>query len=390
MQKYRNILIIFISYLCNISYAEVTDLLEIPMLNNNEKIVYQATLASKCEFEKSDILALVRKNGKEVKSDLNFIEKFYFSIKKQEVNEYKVVLQIEGASKLSFTFELKNCKLTKRVEINGEEYQYDYLTFYYKDYLGAPVLEKFQIHKDEKIKEVYSKYVAGHVPLYEFLIGAAFEMKTNISKNNEKTYYKEDIVLKPIPTFIIRYGTLFLNKDGAGTLLGSYSGISLLGFINYDGEPYEGSGLQKRRKDFFSGVLIDSQYMRIFYKKNWFGLDEEYKGYEYKFVLKHSYRPSLRVRIEPRFYLQYWDNDYSNYYYGISGTEASRSNFTSYHVSGAVMNLSFKTRVEYYDENILYFMDGGYKRYDSKIESSPIVRSANEWSLVSGVVYKVF
>ncbi len=367
----------------------VLPLVKIPYINDQQYILYSIESNSKCSFEGEElkINVTVEENGKTIDSDLSFIEDMYFKVEKQNVSKNEISFDLQGVSSLSFKFVMNNCKIDKYIVLNQRQVEFDRLGIDYQTTFLPAVLETMTIIKGNQETKIYPKYMSGYVPAYELLLGSAIKFKSNIKYRNQKKYYKGRNTLKPFPAFIFRYGPFFINRDGMGSLLFSKSGLSILGLVNYDGEPFQHPEIEERKKDLFAGLLLEHKYFRLTYKRNFFGFHEKFKGTEFKAVLKYEFRPSLHWKIEPRIYLQYWSTAYTNYYFGVSRDESSKSDF-SYSKLSSGINYSFKMRIEYYQRNWVIFVDTGMKQYSTSVEKSDLVEDDFEVSIVPGIAYK--
>lgn len=84
----------------------------------------------------------------------------------------------------------------------------------------------------------------------------------------------------------------------------------------------------------------------------------------------------------------WYNSDYNNYYYGVSGNESRRSGLRHYD-SGSGVNPYVELLVNYAaTKNWNVFVSGRYEHLNSTIKDSPIVNKSGEASFHTGISYK--
>lgn len=378
-------MIIFIAFFTFFG-ARAQETLELLRFNllDSEKVIYSIEKPEECSFVNSDIAKGIMYNSENNSfKKFNFLEKIYFKIKNVKKLDQNIKLELSLASNTHFIFSYKKCSLQKNIVINEKSYPFEKIEVFYKDALGAPVLDYFKIKDDKNERTLYQHALKGHLPLYELKVGPAVSIRTNFRPDNRRIFRRTNPTIQPIPAFIFRYGNLFINKDGAGAAFLASEGLTALFAAIRDGEPYERPGIKERRNGIMLGPIFNYNNLQVRYMKNWF--DKE-KGSELKVSYSYEFRPTNDLHIIPRVYLQAWDTRYSDYYVGVDPDETA---FQPYEGRRS-LNYSSMMRILYFDERIIYLADFGFKFLDKKIYRSPIVSTKVEWRATLGVLYRVF
>lgn len=221
--------------------------------------------------------------------------------------------------------------------------------------------------------------------VYEFNIGPAVNIHTNIRVKDQKTFQKSDPVIEPIPAFFFRYGPLFMNKNGLGSLLFHYKDLSLIGMGLLEGEPYQGPGLKNRPQGIFFGSILKFNLFELTFYNDFF----KDKGYTLKANLAPEFRYRLAWKFSPQAFYQFWDKEYVRYYYGVKPEEALRSPFPVYKPS-YTFNYGFMLETTYFVDRWTYVFATGIKMYGKEVRSSPTVDKSQELRFIFSILYKVF
>lgn len=373
-------------------------LLSLP-LGDNTDITYSIVPKKECSFEGVDQVItapITQTNNRSLIVDLaSYLQKkINLEIDKQEITSEHITFSLKGSQNLFFEFFYKqsettpSCQLIKALHFNDKVYNLGQVKIDYSTALTSAVVERIQI-LDEENKDlnlfIYPWQLKGQMSFYEFNVGPALNVHTNIRVKDQKTFQKKDPVIEPMPAFFFRYGPLFLNKNGLGSLLFHYKDVSLIGMGLLEGEPYQGPGLKNRSMGLFFGSILKFNLFELTFYNDFF----KDKGYVLKANLAPEFRYRLAWKFSPQIFLQFWDKEYVRYYYGVKPEEAARSPFAEYKPS-YTFNYGAMLETNYFVDRWTYVFATGVKMYGKEVFQSPTVDKQQEWRFIFSVLYKVF
>jgi outer membrane protein len=373
-------------------HAEQVKLLEIP-LSGTETYDYSVDLKEKCSFKDVSEIKVspfdTHKREGFIKDELTTAQKeANLSIKDKVIQHDRITFTLEGSQStlFEFFFDKKTCQLQKIINIDHEKYNYDSVDIEYSRALGSAVPEKLIIKKkDNRLIALYSSQLDGEISAYEFNVGAGVEVRTNIRLNNQDDFERNHPVIKPTPAFLIRYGPLFLTRDGVGSLVFHTGDLSVLLTGIIEGEPYQGPGLEERSHGVFIGSTVKFHFMEFVYYNDFFND----KGYNLKLNLAPQFHSLSSWIFSPQAFVQYWDDKYVDYYFGVRPFEVVSSGLTQYKGSHTLnYGTMFETR--YLMKRWTFVSDLGMKFYGKEIYSSPTVVRKNEVRWAFNALYKFF
>ncbi|MBY0412510.1 MAG: MipA/OmpV family protein [Bdellovibrionales bacterium] len=379
------------------SRSEILNLIDLP-LGDETFFSYSVNLPNDCSFhgvqkiEISNFDSVKKKNF--ILDKINSVQKkLNFSIDEEEIDDDRIVFSLKGSTNLSFEFFLKksettpSCNLVKVAHINDKKFNMDHIEIEYKSALFSPVIQKIII-KDENNQDsdiyIYPWQLRGQISVYELNIGPAVNIHSNIRYKNKNLFEKDDPAMAPVPAFFFRYGPFFINKNGMGSLLYHKEDFSLLGMGLLEGEPYKNAGLKEREQGIFAGFIAKYNNLELTYYNAFF--DE--KGYNLKLNLAPEFYYRISWKITPQLFVQYWDNNYVDYYFGVT-SEETVSSLKSYKGSHTI-NYGGMLEIMHFVKKWTILGSAGVKVYGKEVQSSPTVVKKNELRLILSVLYKVF
>jgi hypothetical protein len=381
---------IFLSFITTVE-AKVTALLTVP-LNDGGKHYFAIDLKDKCSFNNvTEIFSpdiIEEDEGNVVVDKLNHVQKkIALEIEEQKITEDLITFTLKGSQNVRFEYSFLKCKLQKVITFNDKKYVMDSLDVEYDKSLGSPVVQKINIlDKDKKVIEtLYPSQLQKQIASYEFIFGPVVNTYTNIRYANQKKFLKNHPVIKPIPGFLFRYGPIFLNKDGLGSLVynsGDFTAI-ILGVLK--GEAMEAPGLSERTQSLFLGGILKYSFLEFTYYNDFF----KDKGYNAKLNFTKSFHQFLQWKMTPSAYVQYFDDKYVDYYFGVTPTESQTSGLKAYQGKHTI-NYGINFEVNYIIERWTILGNIGEKWYGNSVHSSPTVVKRNETRGVLGILYKFF
>jgi hypothetical protein len=289
--------------------------------------------------------------------------------------------------KFQFFLDKPECILRKRIVINEKEYVLDEINIEYSSALRTPVLKRVEI-KDKTHNEdlfLYPWALRGQLSAYELNVGPAMNLHSNIRWNNTDTFQRGDPVVEPVPAFFFRYGPVFLNKNGLGSLLYSSGELSLLGMGILEGEPYTSPGLNDRPKGIFLGGILKYNFLELTYYRDFF----HNKGLNFKVNLAPEYYINLDWKLSPQVFVQYWNHDYVDYYFGVHRDEVVTGGLRFYE-GNSTMNYGTMFEVLHFIGKWTFVVDVGLKMYGKEVYASPTVVKQNEVRFITSILYKFF
>ena len=371
--------------------AKVIVLLSVP-LNDGGKHYFAVDLVEKCNFKGvNEILSpdIIEEDGGNVVVDkLNQVQKkIALEIEEQTITPELITFILKGSQNVKFEYSFQDCKLQKVINFNEKKYVMDTLDIDYDNALGSPVVQKINImNADKKIIEtLYPSQLQKQIASYEFIFGPVVNAYTNIRYTNQKTFLKNHPVIKPIPGFLFRYGPLFLNRDGLGSLLytsGDFTAL-LIGVLK--GEALIAPGLSERKQSLFLGGIFKYSFLEFTIYNDFF----KDKGYNAKLNFTKSFHHFLKWKTTPSAYVQYFDDKYVDYYFGVTKPESITSGLRAYE-GKHTLNYGINFEVNYMIDRWTVIANIGEKWYGSSVHSSPTVVKKNETRGVLGILYKLF
>lgn len=372
--------------------AEKLKLLVLP-LSDGTSYVYSVNLKKTCSFEGVDEVITTKlklgKKGNWFIENINLLQKkINFEIETKEINVNHVVFSLNSAKNLTFEFSFAkpDCKLVKTLHFEDKAYSLDEIYIEYKSALFSPVIKKVNIVNNgvDTDLSLYPWALHGALPVYELSAGPALNIHSNIRLNNLNTFEKNNPIVEPIPAFFFRYGPLFLNKDGLGSLLYHTDEFSLLAMGLLEGEPYKAKGLHERKKGLFVGSILKYNLFELFYYNDFF----KNKGYNIKLNLAPEFYVRVDWKFIPQIFVQYWDSKYVDYYFGVKPDESisGMKNFKGHHT----INFGTMFEVMHYVGNWTFIGDIGVKSYGKEVFTSPTVVRKNEVRFITSVLYRFF
>ncbi len=386
-------MLLIISFIPVPSQAKNIKLLELPS-GDGSSMTYSVNADHECSFkEVSQVIIsnLSQSEGKNFLLDkLNFYQrKINLELEREEITPDKIIISLKGSKNLTFEFSYNKpeCTLKRVLNLNKNKYNIDEIDVEYSNALKSPVLEKIRIKDEDSDNSdllIYPWALRGQIPSYEFSFGPAVNVHSNIRLRNKKLFEKNDPVIEPIPAFLFRYGPFFLNKNGMGSLVFHQKDFTVLAMGVSEGEPYETDGLSKKDKGIFLGSILKYKILELTYYNDFL----EDRGYNLKANLAPEFYFDLDWKFSPQLYVQYWDRDYVNFYFGVRPHETG----TGFPVYETKHTINYGTLFEmiHFVDKWTYVMDVGMKFYGKEVHNSPTVVRKNEVRFIASVIYKFF
>jgi len=239
---------------------------------------------------------------------LNYFQrKLNLELDEQFISPEKITFSLKGAKNLTFKFTYnKQCELQKTLLFDKQEHNIKEIDIEYINILKSPVIEKIVFkngNADKLDLLLYPWALRGQLSSYEFSVGPALNVHSNIRHKNNKHFEKNDPVVEPIPGFFFRYGPFFLNKNGLGSLVFHYDDLNLVVMGVLEGEPYASPGLEDRKSGVFLGNILKYKIAELTYYNDFL----RNRGYQLKLNFAPEYYFKINWRVSPQTYIQFWD-----------------------------------------------------------------------------------
>lgn len=374
----------------NSLHAEVIKLMDFP-LNDGSNFSYTINSDEKCSFKN------VRKiNHSSTDLDVDgFTNKVNRLQRDVNLEPDNVIIQkelisfnLKGADNIRFVFEMEegSCKLQKIFVKDEEKKSFTSFDVNYFNTLGSPVLRKLTINESAGKKEIlYPWALHSHYPTYELEGGLGVEVHSNYRLRDQRSFHKSDPAVGPVGIFSFRYGPLFINKTGAGTLLFSYEDLSLLALGVLEGENYTGGNLKKRREGVFLGNILSWKFIDFTWYNDFF----DTKGLQYKLIFAPKFYYKSDWRFKPQVFAQYWSAKYVDYYYGVTPEESAASGLATYK-GKSTMNYGSAVEIMHYIGRWTVVGEAQAKFFGNKVYNSPTTTKGEELRFTTGLLYKFF
>jgi outer membrane protein len=376
----------------SLAYSKTVELLSLP-LSDGTSYVFNVNQTKNCSFAGvSDIKTTKLKLGSKSNAlieNINLLQReMNLAIAEKDIRSERISFSIKGADniKLEFSYD-KNCELIKKVYYNNKVSIFEEINIAYNNTLYSPVLKKMTFIGSGNYLNIflYPWALHGQIATYELAAGPALNIHSNIRRNSLLTFEGSDPVIEPIPAFFFRYGTIFLNKDGLGSLVFHHEDLNIVVMGLLEGEPYRASGLKERTKGFFMGSILKYQAFEFIFYKDFF----KSKGTNLKINMAPEFYLKSDWKISPQVFLQYWDDKYVNYYFGVQPSESLSSALATYKGTHTI-NYGTMMEVIHYVDNWTFLGTAGVKHYGNEVSDSPTVTKNNEFRFITSVLYKFF
>lgn len=192
---------------------------------------------------------------------------------------------------------------------------------------------------------------------WKFSIGAGAIVKTNNRENNIYKRHDKEFVFTPLPYLTASYSRFSLGGQGISARLIGFKMVNISAQINRGGDKYLGVGMSKRKQALFGGLSAKYFKWGLAFSHDINGYSKGYQGQlSYSEFIKLSDQWVLRSSLN----LEWFDDHYANYYFGVRNSEAT------------------STRPAHYAQN--FFHPG--------ISFMPIYSFKEDWSLVNILSFK--
>lgn len=391
--------------LLSILYAHqifALDLISFPF--GDKQMTYSIVQRYQCSFKDVKGISapiIEKEQGFNLPKLLNYFQqKLNLEIDKKNITDERIQFSLKGSHNVYFEFFYKDvldpitkkkyCQLIRTIRLNDQSYNLEHvkLDIRYKDSLNSYVLDKIIIYDKEDSKKdlyIYPWSLQGQISSYEFNLGMAINLQSNFRNKNRTLFYRQNPVVEPIPAFFFRYGPLFLNKNGLGSLVYNHNDLSILAMALLEGEPYRAVDLRDRKRGVFLGSIVKWDFLEFTYYNDFF----TDKGHTFKLNLAPVWTYKLNWKISPQAFIQYWSDQYMDYYFAVTPSEALVSQYPLYNPRPD-LNYGINIEFTHFVRRWTLGLNLGAKFYGKEVTNSPTVNKNVEFRSTFGILYKIF
>lgn len=378
-------------------FSKDIEVLKLKLNPSGSEVVYKSAFdQAKCEFVPGVAPSFYRTMETPLGSwqqEQNFLDRLYFGVKEQQVAPKKLTLILNAADNIKIIVIPESiggdCVIKRQMSSDKGVMEIGSIEIVLNNRFGIPILDEIIVENQDTIQYEKSKLrpwdLSGYFPIYEAHLGFGFNLHSNIYKKNDKRFWRNDPAFEPVPMILVRVGPFFINKDGAGVLLLPFPKATLISTFLFEGEPFRLDGFRERKRSAFSGFIFKSGDFYVQYFKD---IGKVSRGWVANFAWNPEYNITNRYQISPRIMAQYWDGDYTNYYFGVQGFEPQHLGSTF--KAKETWNGMFTLSQSYRWGRIKGVLVTELKVYGSQVELSPLTKQRSEFRLISGFLYNLF
>ena len=198
-------------------------------------------------------------------------------------------------------------------------------------------------------------------------LGAGVAIKKNMRSGNTYEDMDKKIFIKPIPFVQANYGRFSLGVQGISVLAVGGPMMNISAFIKRDGDRYHGLGMTPRKDSVFTGATAK------FFNYG-FSLSRDINGRSKGMIATANYAKffmiSETLTLRGALSLDWLDDKYAEYYYGVRSYEATASR-REYHLNNYFLpGISFMPMLKLTEKSSI-ITALSFKILPKKVSSSP-------------------
>ena len=152
----------------------------------------------------------------------------------------------------------------------------------------------------------------------ELSLGAGLSIAENNRPGNTAKYFTGTYSTEPRPFVMFRLGPIAFSSEGAGMAVVFFENFKLIGTVFYEGEPYEAEGMVERKRSIFVGGVMQVYSLLLMGFQD---IESRSNGKIFKLISRPEFKLTKNWVFSPRFFFQYWDDHYVDYYFGVADSE---------------------------------------------------------------------
>ncbi len=151
-------------------------------------------------------------------------------------------------------------------------------------------------------------------------VGGGALVKSNNRENNIYKRHDKEFVFTPLPYVTASYGRYSIGGQGLSARLVGFRMVNVTANINRGGDKYLGEGMTKRKAAFFGGLSAKYFSWGLSFSRDINGYS---KGYQAQVSYSHFAKLSDQLVLRSSLNLDWYDDLYANYYFGVRTSEAT-------------------------------------------------------------------
>lgn len=202
---------------------------------------------------------------------------------------------------------------------------------------------------------------------WKLSVGAGVAVKKNMRAGNTYKRLNKKLIIAPIPFVQASYGRVSLGPQGLSVLALGNPGMNLSAFINRGGERYEAAGMTPRKESFFAGISAKFLSYGLDISRD---INGKSKGYSTKLSYGHFKLISEKLVLRSGLSLEWHDDKYADYYFGVRAHEATASR-REYHAKNFFQPGANIMSIYKLHENVAMTAIAGIKFVPKRVSESP-------------------
>lgn len=220
---------------------------------------------------------------------------------------------------------------------------------------------------------------------YSFSIGGGAIWKQNIRNDNQYDNSDKSTELRAIPMARIKVGPLEVAGPNIKLKLPRYKVVAPYIAVKRSGERYYGPGMDWRKDSWFGEIGVSLMMFKLSYSKDIHG-----RSHGETMSISYNGRYSLgSVLLNYTFTHNFYDREFSNYYYGVRAHEVTPTRNYYSPSSGSSTSISISP-IWMITKNWSLFNSVKLTFLGSKVKDSPTVARDSYYTAISGLTYKFF
>lgn len=231
---------------------------------------------------------------------------------------------------------------------------------------------------------LFSTAKAEDVRTWRLSLGAGAIIKKNLRVDNTYKRMNKKFIVTPIPFIQGGYGRVSLGPQGLSVMAVGHPMMNVSAFINRGGERYYGSGMVPRKESFFTGISAKFFGYGLNVSRD---INGNSKGYIVGLSYGHLKLVSEKLVLRSGLSLDWHDDNYAEYYYGVRKHEATASR-SEYHVNNYFQPGVNVMPIYKIQENVSLISAAGIKFVPKALRESPTMNGKKlDFGAMAGVSY---
>ena len=198
-------------------------------------------------------------------------------------------------------------------------------------------------------------------------------------------HHSTDIANTPFPYIYYRNGNFEINGLEAKLKFKPISDLEIGPMVKYSGDFYEGPGIKERELSAFVGIFLNYDLLQINYLHS---IHSDNTGSIGEIAIRDNFKLTNRWYLDYSIGLEYFDEKYVNYYFGVNSTEvgffpvySGKSSLNTVISVGNYIDLGYQFSL---------YLSLGHKFLGNEVSDSPTVDKENYFFATSFIAYRFY